>query len=111
MGDHPSGPSSVQSPHPGGGHSLIRALTRTPSLLGVKLAGDAKLPFLLKVLSINKALSIQSHPDRALAERLHRERPDVYKDPNHKPEIAIALTNFEALCGFRPLAEILELVN
>ena len=30
----------------------------------------------------------------------------VYKDPNHKPEIAIALTDFEGLCGFRPLREI-----
>ena len=30
----------------------------------------------------------------------------VYKDPNHKPEIAIALTDFEGLCGFRPLQEI-----
>ena len=29
----------------------------------------------------------------------------VYKDPNHKPEIAIALTDFEGLCGFRPLQE------
>lgn len=30
----------------------------------------------------------------------------MYKDPNHKPEIAIALTDFEGLCGFRPLKEI-----
>ena len=27
-------------------------------------------------------------------------RRQVYKDANHKPEMAIALTNFEALCGF-----------
>jgi hypothetical protein len=31
------------------------------------------------VLSIGKALSIQAHPDKTLAERLHRERPEVYK--------------------------------
>ena len=37
----------------------------------------------------------------ALAKKLHAERPDVYKDPNHKPEMAIALTKFEGLCGFR----------
>ena len=24
----------------------------------------------------------------------------MYKDANHKPEMAIALTDFEALCGF-----------
>jgi mannose-6-phosphate isomerase len=41
-----------------------------------------------------------------LAEKLHRQYPDIYKDPNHKPELAIALTQFEALCGFRPVEEI-----
>jgi mannose-6-phosphate isomerase len=64
------------------------------------------LPFLLKVLSVRTALSIQSHPDKALAERLHWDRPDVYKDANHKPEMAIALTEFEALCGFCSNEEI-----
>lgn len=40
------------------------------------------------------------------AEELHKTFPEIYKDPNHKPELAIALTSFEALCGFRPLDEI-----
>jgi mannose-6-phosphate isomerase len=32
---------------------------------------------------------------------LHAEFPEVYKDPNHKPEIAIALNdNFLACYGF-----------
>ena len=52
---------------------------------------------------MEKALSIQAHPNKAHAEELHAARPHVYKDPNHKPEIAVALTDFEALCGFRPL--------
>lgn len=43
---------------------------------------------------------------QTLAEKLHREHPDIYKDPNHKPELAIALNCFEALCGFRPIEEI-----
>ncbi|KAJ9110640.1 hypothetical protein QFC19_001469 [Naganishia cerealis] len=43
-------------------------------------AKGGHLPFLLKVLSIGKALSIQAHPDKQLAERLHRERGDVYKE-------------------------------
>lgn len=42
-------------------------------------AKGGHLPFLFKVLSIGKALSIQAHPDKELAERLHRERGDVYK--------------------------------
>lgn len=33
----------------------------------------------LQVLAIRKALSIQAHPDKKLAEKLHAEKPDVYK--------------------------------
>ena len=39
---------------------------------------QADLPFLFKVLSVAKALSIQAHPDMLLAQRLHRERPQVF---------------------------------
>lgn len=38
-----------------------------------------KLPFLFKVLSINKALSIQAHPNKKLAEKLHSKDPKNYK--------------------------------
>ena len=48
----------------------------------------------LKVLSVAKALSIQAHPDKALAARLHAQDPAHYPDANHKPEMAIALTPF-----------------
>ena len=59
------------------------------------------LTFLFKVLSVRTALSIQAHPNKALAEKLHVQFPDVYKDPNHKPEIAIALVDdFLACYGF-----------
>lgn len=67
---------------------------------------NGQLPFLLKVLSVNKALSIQAHPNKAHAEILHRIRPDLYPDPNHKPELGIALGHFEGFCGFRPFSEI-----
>lgn len=49
---------------------------------------------------MGKALSIQAHPDKELARTLHKLLPDVYKDGNHKPEMALAMTDFEALCGF-----------
>lgn len=48
-------------------------------------------------------MSIQAHPDKDLAILLHKEQPLVYKDDNHKPEMALALTKFEALCGFTSL--------
>lgn len=104
MGTHPNGPSVLK----GGSTSLAEHIGKDPAVLGEesrKVFGDT-LPYLFKVLSVNKALSIQAHPDKKHAEKLHKERPDVYKDPNHKPEMAIALTDFEGLCGFRPLSQI-----
>ncbi|CAM9201735.1 unnamed protein product [Ectocarpus sp. 13 AM-2016] len=104
IGTHPSGPSRVVrdgSPGP----LLKEILDDNPHVLGaIRWKGD--LPFLFKVISISKALSIQAHPDKRLAERLHAERPDVYKDDNHKPEMAVTLSDFEGLCGFRPFYEI-----
>ena len=46
-----------------------------------------------------------------MAEQLHATQPEHYKDPNHKPEMAVALTDFEAMCGFRPLPEILQYLS
>lgn len=66
----------------------------------------AGLPFLLKVLSIGTALSIQAHPDRRRARQLHARAPQHYPDDGDKPELAIALTPFHALCGFRRAADI-----
>ncbi|KAN0000442.1 hypothetical protein ACTFIZ_000890 [Dictyostelium cf. discoideum] len=68
-------------------------------------------PFLFKVLSIRTALSIQAHPDSQLAQVLFKKYPNIYKDPYHKPEIAIATTPFEALCSFRPLSEIQSFID
>ncbi|CAH8431255.1 unnamed protein product [Schistosoma curassoni] len=105
MGTHVSGPSfMMDSPS----ISLDTYISRNPHCLGSKVSekfGNA-LPFLFKVLSVRKALSIQAHPDKEYAVRLHANRPDLYKDANHKPEIAIALTPFEAMVGFRPPEEI-----
>jgi len=104
MGTHPNGPSKLTET----GELLSDYIAKNPEALGAKIRekfGD-QLPYLFKVLSVNKALSIQAHPNKSHAEQLHAERPNIYKDPNHKPEIAVALTDFEGLCGFRPLSEI-----
>lgn len=50
-----------------------------------------------------RPLSIQAHPDKKLAKKMHKAHPNLYKDDNHKPEMALAYTQFEALCGFIPL--------
>jgi mannose-6-phosphate isomerase len=72
MGTHPTLPSKLED-----GTLLSTIIAENPRLLGSKDLSD--VPFLFKVLAIRKALSIQSHPDKALAERLHREQPKVYK--------------------------------
>ena len=108
MGTHPSGPSTISSPHQLAGQLLSNWLISNTWALGEKTSvySNGQLPFLLKVLSVNKALSIQAHPNKAHAEILHRIRPDLYPDPNHKPELGIALGHFEGFCGFRPFSEI-----
>jgi len=76
--------------------------------------GD-RLPFLLKVLAAEQALSLQVHPDAARAARrfaaeeeagVPLSAPDrLYKDAYHKPELVYALTRFDVLSGFRPPSE------
>ncbi|XP_024518728.1 mannose-6-phosphate isomerase 1 [Selaginella moellendorffii] len=102
MGTHASGPSTVLR-RGGAGQILLKDwLQRHPEALGDRVLErwNGDLPFLFKVLSVAKALSIQAHPDKKLAEYLHGKNPQVYKDANHKPELALALTRFGALCGF-----------
>ncbi|KAI1501323.1 mannose-6-phosphate isomerase [Biscogniauxia marginata] len=109
MGTHPSNPSKdLQS-----GRTLLDLVESNQMLLApsVKAKYGTKLPFLFKVLSINKALSIQAHPNKKLAEQLHARDPTNYPDDNHKPEMAIAITDFEGLCGFRPLGEIAHFLS
>ena len=61
---------------------------------------NKNLKFLFKVLSIDKCLSIQVHPDKKAAVQLHETNAQNYKDNLPKPEIAIALTELLAFNGF-----------
>lgn len=109
MGTHPSNPSrDVKT-----GRTLLDLVAENQALLSTTVAArfGQKLPFLFKVLSVNKALSIQAHPNKKLAEQLHARDAKNYPDDNHKPEMAIAITPFEGLCGFRPLSEIAHFLS
>jgi mannose-6-phosphate isomerase len=107
IGAHPSAPSDIvvqgrQSP-------LNRVIEDFPlEILGEDVAHrfDNKLPFLLKILSAARALSIQTHPNKEQARKLHSVDPPHYPDDNHKPEIAIALDSLTAIAGFRPAKDI-----
>lgn len=109
MGTHSSNPSKdVDS-----GRLLSDLVQDNAQLLSTSVSSKygSKLPFLFKVLSIDKALSIQAHPNKKLAGQLHAKDPKNYPDDNHKPEMTIAITPFEGLCGFRPLTEIVHFLE
>ncbi|XP_071951013.1 mannose-6-phosphate isomerase-like [Antedon mediterranea] len=112
MGTHPRGPSIIKS-GPLAGQPLLDWINENPQSLGTKVQEKFhnKLPFLFKVLSVNKSLSIQTHPSKEHAEKLFKERPDKYPDDNHKPEMALALTPFEGFCGFRPINETVRFLQ
>ena len=68
------------------------------------------LPFIVKLLAAAQPLSLQTHPSaKQAAEGFAREEKAgvplnaphrVYPDDKAKPEMIVALTTFEALCGF-----------
>lgn len=58
---------------------------------------------------MDKALPLQIHPDRQLAQQLHAQDPQKFPDTNHKPEIAIALSQFELFAGWKPLDDLTQL--
>ena len=78
-----------------------------------------RLPFLLKVLAVGRALSIQVHPtgEQAavgfLAERAARVPASqrVFIDPYGKPEMLVAASPFFLLAGLRPQQEIARLLG
>ncbi|MEY4560343.1 MAG: mannose-6-phosphate isomerase, class, partial [Actinomycetota bacterium] len=65
-----------------------------------------ELGYLVKFLAAANPLSIQAHPSKAHAARQFLNHHPSYSDANHKPELIIAITDFRALCGFRPAAEL-----
>lgn len=124
MGTYPTVPSRVLST----GELLSEYLKKNPQLVGKATLDKSgpEIPFLPKVssiyttpphsiqqynltqqiLSFAKALPLQIHPDKSLAEKLHAQDPHKFGDANHKPEIAIALSKFELFAGFKPLDQI-----
>ncbi|WKC77967.1 mannose-6-phosphate isomerase, class I [Borreliella turdi] len=80
------------------------------------LGSSDEFPFLFKVLSANKPLSIQIHPSKDIALKGYELENNkgididdprrIYKDKNPKIELIYALSDFYALKGFLPLSEI-----
>lgn len=124
FGAHPSAPARLldhrDAPVPPG--NLLQGLRADPEgMLGedvTRLFG-VSLPFLLKLIAPARPLSLQVHPslERARQRFMEEEAGGLpidspqrnYRDPNHKPEMVYALTQFEAVCGFRSPRRAAEL--
>ncbi len=100
--------------------NLDQAIEKNPQAFlskEIAIKFDNKLPYLFKVLSSDKPLSIQAHPNLMQARKGFSKENELgialtdyhrnYKDDNHKPELICALTEFHAMCGFRPAKEII----
>nr|WSX79208.1 mannose-6-phosphate isomerase, class I [Streptomyces sp. NBC_00899] len=122
MGAHPGAPSRLDR---GAGPVPLDTLidadpTAELGAAAVKRFGP-RLPFLLKVLAAGAPLSVQVHPDldQAKAGYADEEARGVpldaphrnYKDANHKPEMLVALSPFDGLCGFRRPTEAADLID
>ncbi|MGB8503034.1 mannose-6-phosphate isomerase, class I [Mycobacterium sp.] len=122
FGAHPGDPAWLQTE--AGEQSLLDTLVADPEgQLGAAVLdrfGEC-LPFLVKVLAADEPLSLQAHPSaQQAAEGFDREeRRGIpvtsptrnYRDRSHKPELVIALEQFEALAGFRGVPRTIELME
>ena len=121
LGAHPSAPSEIENVT--GKQSLIEFLSQNLTALGQasrQQFGD-ELPYLLKILDVEKPLSIQLHPTKDQAEKGFEaenakgvaltDGTRTYKDRNHKPEMMIALSDFWLLHGFKTKSQILTTLN
>jgi len=114
LGAHPSAPSLAQHQTTGAVAALPDLIRAHPAeMLGSRVANryGPELPYLAKVLAADRALSLQVHPKPHLARagfnrenRLGVPRDAFHRsfhDPRHKPEMIVALTEFEAMAGLR----------
>jgi mannose-6-phosphate isomerase len=122
MGAHPSAPSGVA--RDARRRALDAVIAADPDRElgpGCVARFGPRLPFLLKVLAAEQALSIQVHPSRAQAQAGFRAEnarglaPDDparnYTDDWPKPELLYALTPFEVLAGLRTPADAAGLLR
>jgi mannose-6-phosphate isomerase len=122
MGAHPSAPSRVE--RAGATVALDAVIAADPAgELGPECAArfGGRLPFLLKVLAAEKALSIQVHPSKEQAQAGYRaenerglapgDKSRNYVDDWPKPELLCALTRFEILAGLRTTADAAALLR
>ena len=101
FGVHPNGASTVAD----SGVALDRIL------------GRADVPILVKILAAAKPLSVQVHPNSALAQEGFNtlnntvQFAGAFADPYEKIELLYALTPFFAFCGWRPVEQVRQVFD
>ncbi|MEN9955295.1 MAG: hypothetical protein RLY34_102 [Actinomycetota bacterium] len=106
LGTHPGSPA---------------VLAETPAQTLSQHLGGKQLSFLLKILAADQPLSIQAHPNSEQAKAGFERENSLglplaasnrnYKDDRPKPEVIVALSDFEALCGFKSVTQIDQLLE
>lgn len=123
LGAHAGSPSDIADPASTPADLAAWIREAPERALGAELARThGRLPFLLKLLAADSALSLQAHPTTEQArEGFAREEAagipvDApfrnYRDESAKPEIVVALSEtFHALSGFRPWQQTLAILE
>lgn len=129
LGTHKSGPAELASgivynPTADPAEENLRDyIDRDPQgCLGTTLPSSVNaLPYLLKLIAPDQPLSLQVHPSRKQARERYADENDAgvemtdpnrnYFDENHKPELLVALTKFEAVAGFRAPRRVMDVVG
>ncbi|WP_433498719.1 mannose-6-phosphate isomerase, class I [Sphaerimonospora sp. CA-214678] len=113
LGAHPASPSLlVRDGAPD--RTLAEAVAADPvGMLGRSVAErfGARLPYLMKLIAVDRPLSLQVHPDAAQAAEGHARGDVNYTDPWHKPELVCAITPFTGLAGLRPADQAAKLID
>lgn len=121
FGAHPVASATLPA---SGGIGLLEAIEADPQHeLGESVAEtyNGRLPYLLKLLAADTPLSVQVHPSIAQAKAGFSAENDAglsiddplrsFRDDNHKPELIVALSEFEAMVGFADRESVLQLFD
>ncbi|MGB3605080.1 mannose-6-phosphate isomerase, class I [Gordonia sp. (in: high G+C Gram-positive bacteria)] len=133
FGAHPASPARVcdRVEHPVDGTEPLDCPDNLLTVIDADPAGELgtatiaefgpRLPYLLKILAAQEPLSLQAHPSleqaiagfaRENAAGLALDDPERnYRDDWHKPELVVAITEFDALTGFRDPLVTIELLK
>ncbi|HVG13362.1 MAG TPA: mannose-6-phosphate isomerase, class I [Chitinophagaceae bacterium] len=121
LGAHPNHPSEVEAGNKWIPLNEFISDNKTEALGEATAQQFGMLPFLLKILDVRQMLSIQVHPAKESAEEGFESENKLgipltaghrnYKDDNHKPELMVALSDFWLLHGFKPAAQLEEILS